>query len=172
MNKTVCWCCEREFEYDGEKYRDINCKHCGVQNSIYNPAEYKPIPPEEGEKEMINYSDEKYQGKFVYMPLMGDTAEFDIVEISEVKGDNPKFNFSEKVPVMANGEQVVDDDGEPVFKVKDLGYHIEAKLRTGKILSVTSMATFRSVFKKNEIQDGDKIRVFHKDKGEWIVEKI
>jgi phage FluMu protein Com len=170
MNKIKCWYCKKEFEYEGEKYRDVTCPHCGVMVSIYNPADNSG-ENKEGE-EMVNYEDEKYQGKFVYMPLMGDTAEFDIVEISEVQGDNPKFNFNEKVPVMANGEQVVDDDGEPVFKQKDLGYHIEAKLRNGKILSVTSMSTFRQVFKKNEIQDGDKVRIFHKDKGEWVVEKI
>ncbi len=121
---------------------------------------------------MINYGDEKYQGKFVYLPLMGEKAEFDIVEISEVKSDNPKFNFSENVPVMANGEQVIDDDNEPVFKKKDLGYHVEAKLKNGKILCISSMSSFRAVFKKHEIQDGDKVMVFHKDKGEWIVEKI
>ena len=121
---------------------------------------------------MINYNDEKYQGKFVYLPIMGETAIFEIGEITEAKSDNPKFNFSEKVPVMANGEQVVDDDGEPVFKSKDLGYHIEAKLKNGKMLSVTSMSAFIQVFKKHEIQDGDKVKIFHKDKGVWEVEKL
>lgn len=168
----ACWFCGFVNEAIPDNFfGDFNCKECGVQNSVYNPDEADPEIKKE-EEQMINYEDEKYQGKFVYMPLMGEEAEFDIVEISEVKSDNPKFNFSEKVPVMANGEQVVDDDGEPVFKVKDLGYHIEAKLKSGKILSVTSMSTFRQVFKKYEIQDGDNIRVFHKDKGVWEVEKL
>ena len=35
MNKTVCWYCAREFEYAGEKYRDVNCEYCGSENSIY-----------------------------------------------------------------------------------------------------------------------------------------
>jgi phage FluMu protein Com len=169
MNNTFCWNCGRPFEYDGEKYRDVDCPHCGVQNSIYNPA---LIEPEQEEEEMINYNDEKYQGKYVYLPLMGDTAVFEIVEIREAKSNNPKVNFSEKVPVTANGEQVVDDDGEPVFKSKDLGYHIEAELSNGKILSVTSMSAFIQVFKKNEIKDGDKVKIFHKDKGVWEIEKI
>jgi len=175
MNKTVCWYCLKEFEYDGEKYRDVKCPFCKVENSIYNPADSQPYVPdgtESEEEEMINYGDEKYQGKYVYLPTMGEHAEFDIVEIHEAKSENPKVNFSEKVPVMANGEQVVDDDGEPVFKVKDLGYHIEASLKNGKLLSVTSMSAFIQVFKKNNIQDGDHIKVFHKDKGEWEVTKL
>lgn len=168
MNKSTCWYCEKEFEREVE-FGDVKCAHCNMSNSFYNPAEYIPLIKEE---EMINYGDEKYQGKFVYMPLMGETAVFEIEEICEVKSDNPKFNFTEQVPVLANGEQVVDDDGEPVFKKKDLGYHIEAKLVNGKVLSVTSMATFKSVLKKHDVQDGDKIKVFHKDKGEWVVEKL
>lgn len=119
----------------------------------------------------VDYNNEKYQGKYVYLPLMGEEATFEITEIAEKISDNPKFNFTEKVPVMANGEQVVDDDGEPVFKKKDLGYHIECKLKNGKILSITSISAFLSVLKKYNVQDGDTIRVFHKDKGEWEVEK-
>jgi len=173
INKAICWYCRKEFRYEGEQYQDATCEHCGVMNSFYDSAMFVPLDEAENEEEkMINYGDEKYQGKYVYLPMMGETAEFDIAEIREVESDNPKFNFSEKVPVMANGEQVVDDDGEPVFKQKDLGYHIEARLKNGRILSVTSMSTFRQVFKKNEIQDDEKIRVFHKDKGEWIVEKL
>lgn len=181
MNETICWYCDKKFEYDGEKYQDVKCPFCGVENSIYNPdkPDWKPEVPVtthdewlNEEEEMIDYDDEKYQGKFVYLPTMGETAVFDIVEIREAKSNNPKVNFSDKVPVMANGEQVVDDDGEPVFKSKDLGYHIEAELSNGKILSVTSMSAFIQVFKKHEIQDGDKVKIFHKDKGEWIVEKL
>jgi phage FluMu protein Com len=170
LHKTTCWRCNKEFEYDGEQYRDVNCLHCGVLNSIYNPADY--IPPIEGEEDMLNYGDEKYQGKFVYMPKMGETATFEIKELREAESDDPRFNFSENVPVMANGEQVVDDDGEPVFKKKDLGYHVEAELENGKILSVTSFAAFAAVFKANNIQDGDKIKVEHLGKGEWKVTKL
>ena len=171
MNKINCWFCGKSFEYGGEKYRDINCPYCGMMNSVYNSKGYQPTE-KEMEESMINYDDEKYQGKFIYLPLMGETATFDIVEIREAKSANPKVNFSEKVPITANGEQVVDDDGEPVFKSKDLGYHVEARLENGKILSVTSMSAFIQVFKKHNIQDGDKIKVFHKDKGEWVVEKL
>jgi len=168
MHSRECWWCLKLFQYDGEQFRDVDCPHCNTMNSIYNPAVYQPNT----EEEMINYGDEKYQGKFVYLPTMGKTETFEIAVISEVQSDNPKFNFNEKVPVMANGIQVVDDDGEAVYKDKDLGYHIEAKLTNGKILSVTSMSAFIQVFKKNEIQDGDKVKIFHKDKGIWEVEKL
>ena len=171
--------CDFETSINEDNYGDHICPNCGIMISVYDPNkldENKPKTTEsewlKKEEEVINYGDEKYQGKFVYLPLMKETAVFDIEEISEVKSDNPKFNFSENVPVTANGEQVVDDDGEPVFKKKDLGYHIEAKLKNGKILCISSMSSFRSVFKKHEIQDGDNVKVFHKDKGEWEVTKL
>ena len=120
----------------------------------------------------IDYTQERYQGKFVYLPKMKESAEFEIVEIMEVQSDNPKFNFSEEVPVIVNGTAVVDDDGEQVTKKKDLGYHVEATLKNGKTLSITSMSAFIQVFKKHNIQDGDKIFVEHKDKGVWEVKKL
>ena len=120
----------------------------------------------------INYNDEKYAGKYVYLPPVGASDEFDIVEISEAKSDNPKLNFKERVPVVLNGEQVIDDEGEPLFKDKDLGYHVIAKLKNGKQLTITGMSAFIQVFKKNNVQDGDHIRVEHVGKGEWKVSKL
>jgi hypothetical protein len=171
-----CWYCEQETGLKETDYGDHRCPKCSVEISLLNPTDYKPYEPTgsetEEEKMAVNYKDEKYQGKFIFLPLIGEELIADIKEVKEVKCENPKLNFSENVPVMANGEQVIDDDQEPVFKKKDLGYHIEAELTNGKILVVTSMAAFRSVFKKHEINDGDKVRILHKDKGEWIVEKI
>ena len=180
MSKT-CWYCERPNDkIVDDFFGDFNCEFCGVENDCLNPAD-KPLETnqttESGwyknkEEEVLNYKDEKYQGKFVYLPVMGETAVFEIEEISEAKSDNPKFNFSENVPVTLNGEQVIDDEGEAVFKKKDLGYHIEARLTNGKILSITSVSAFIQVFKKHEIQDGDNVKVFHKDKGVWEVTKL
>jgi len=55
LHKSTCWYCEREFEYEGKVYRDIICPYCGVQNSIYNPADSQPYEPNgsEREEEMI-----------------------------------------------------------------------------------------------------------------------
>jgi hypothetical protein len=166
---------------------DHNCEHCGVMNSYYpddrckrcietigmKPEAYCKLCLKNKEDNMsLNYQDEKYQGKFIYMPKIGETLEIKIKELREVKSDNPKFNFSENVPVMINGEPAIDDEGEAITKKKDLGYHVEAELENGKILSVTSIAAFIQVFKKHQLNDGDEVKIFHKDKSEWIVEKL
>jgi uncharacterized Zn finger protein (UPF0148 family) len=176
MNHTTCWRCKKEFEYDGEPLRDVHCPHCGVLNSIMSqdvPDWSQPNQKEESKMtEQFDYNQEKYQSKFVYLPRVGEAAEFEIKEIREVLSDNPKFNFVENVPVIANGEQLIDDEGEPVFKKKDLGYHIECILTNGRVLTVTSLTAFYQVFKKNNIQPGEKVRISHIDKGQWKVEKI
>lgn len=177
-----CWFCDKITEIKNDDYGDHRCPFCNVEISIYDlnkqycEEQEKPKAADtswlnRGE-DMLNYNDEKYQGKFVYLPPIGKEIVIEIKELREVKSDNPKFNFSENVPVLMNGEPVIDDDGEPVTKKKDLGYHIEAELTNGKILSVTSIAAFINVFKKYEINDGDKVKISHQEKGMWIVEKL
>lgn len=201
MNQTICFYCNEEFEYDGEECRDVWCPFCKVMNSIYQ-SKVRPketcqkcgrgdgeidgaannpglrlclscfLEYQKGEGEMFNYNDEKYQGKYLYMPKIGEEVTIEIKEIREVKSDNPKFNFSEKVPVFIDGKPTIDDEGEEIFKQRDLGYHIECELVNGKILSVTNMAAFLQVFKKNNIQDAETWRIKHIDKGEWKCEKL
>ena len=120
----------------------------------------------------INYDDDKYSGKYVFLPKIGYEATFEIKSISEVQCTNPKLNFSRQEPVLVNGQQVVDDEGKVVTKAKDLGYHVECVLASGKTLSVTNIAAFKSVFKAHQVTDGDTIRVQHLNKGEWKVEKL
>ncbi len=187
-----CWYCDFPNEQIATDFiGDFSCEKCGVQNSVYpeikeekqpnqttesewlnDPFDTVDNPQSEEEEMALNYNDEKYQGKFIYMPRIGEEITIEIKELREVKSDNPKFNFSENVPVMINGEPAIDDEGEALTKKKDLGYHIEAKLKNGKVLSITSMSAFIQVFKKNNIQDGENVRIFHKDKGEWVVEKL
>lgn len=45
MNKTTCWYCKKEFEYEGEKYQDITCPYCKILNSIYDPNAKEEIKP-------------------------------------------------------------------------------------------------------------------------------
>lgn len=113
----------------------------------------------------LNYSEFKTDSKYVYLPRVGEEMIYEIKEISKVTEGNPKFHFQQ------NQEVVLDDDSVATVK-KNLGYHIEARLANGKILSVNSLSAFLKVFKKYEINDGDHIRVFHIDKGEWEVEKL
>ena len=47
----TCFHCEKEFGYEGEKYRDMVCPYCHVQNSVYNPADCKK-PLKENNKEL------------------------------------------------------------------------------------------------------------------------
>ncbi len=167
---TLCWYCQKPVGWESEAELEKHCINCGVLNDR-NP--YPQIETQPKEEEMaLNYGDDKYQGKYIYMPRIGETLEIEIKELREVKSENPKFNFSESVPVMINGEPAIDDEGEAITKKKDLGYHIEAELTNGKILSVTSIAAFIQVFKKNELNDGDKVRIKHIEKGIWEVEKL
>lgn len=61
MNKTICWMCDKEFEYEDPKYRDAFCTHCGVMNSVYDPAKSiihdTPKGEYEGDEEMPNIGD-------------------------------------------------------------------------------------------------------------------
>lgn len=73
MHKWFCWFCNKEFEYDGEQYRDVNCLHCGVQNSIFPPNKPDWTPTEgykEGEEEMGQLAElAKKQSKFLILDL-------------------------------------------------------------------------------------------------------
>jgi len=164
-----CWYCDKEVGWESDAELEKHCVNCGVLNDR-NP--YPPVTEKKEAEVAINYGDEKYQGKFIYMPKIGEEITIEIKELREVKSDNPKFNFSESVPVMIGGEPAIDDEGEVITKKKDLGYHVEAELTNGKILSVTSIAAFIQVFKKNELNDGDKVRIKHVEKGIWEVEKL
>ena len=117
----------------------------------------------EEEEKMINYN-EMGTGKYIYMPKIGESIEVKIKEVKKVEGGNDKFNFKQK-------EKVALPDGTIATIDKSLGYHIEAELEDGKILSVTSLAAFLQVFKQYQINDGDEVKITHKDKGIWEVNK-
>ena len=111
----------------------------------------------------IDYNDPEFASNYVYMPKVGETAEFDIDVISKV--NNPKFNFKREV-------EVEHPELGKVKKLEQKDYYIQATLKDGKILSITNEAAFKTVFKANNIQDGEKWRISHKGKGEWEVTKL
>jgi hypothetical protein len=113
----------------------------------------------------INYDDAKYSGKFVYLPKIGERAEFDIDKIEEVQGEKERFNFHTM-------EEITFPDGTKAAREKDLGFHVEAKLKNGKILHIGNLGAFHAVFKAHRINDGEKIKVHHVARGEWKVERV
>ena len=118
---------------------------------------------------MINY-ERDWPSKWCYLPPVGEEREFDIKEIKKVECDNPKFNFTETKQMDVTDPET----GEivSVEKKKDLGYHIECDLVSGQILTITSISAWYKVFVANKIQDGEKVRIKHIDKGEWEVERL
>ena len=76
MNECVCWCCNTVFLYDGEKYQDVICPHCCVENSIYDPSKQEPQPKEEAMKPP------KHEAKDFEKVAIGEMIPGEIVEIN------------------------------------------------------------------------------------------
>jgi hypothetical protein len=112
----------------------------------------------------LNYDDAKYS-KWVYLPKQGETAIFDIDTIEEVKVSDPKNRFQ-----FVSTEKVELPDGTEAEKKTPLGYCIRAMLKDGRELTITSLGAFNKTFRAFRIQDGDKVKITHKDRGEWVVE--
>jgi len=55
-HKIICWYCKKEFEYQGDKYQDVFCFFCDIMISVYDPADYIPIPPEQEEEWILSSS--------------------------------------------------------------------------------------------------------------------
>ena len=103
--------------------------------------------------------------KYVYMPKIGEEIEVKIKEVRKVTEGKDMFHFKMRDTIdLPNGGKAVAE--------KSLGYHIEAELEDGRILSVTSLAAFLMVFKKHQINDGDHVHIEHPAKGSWIVTKL
>lgn len=112
------------------------------------------------------------RGSWVYLPKVGEQDVFDIKRMWFDKADDDRFNFSK--------QEVVDlPDGSKATKHVTIKnpetnepFNLQCELSNGKILSVSSFPAFMQVFKKGDVQDGDKIKVSHPAKGQWLVEKI
>jgi len=80
MNSATCWYCDKIFEYGGDKYQDVNCPHCGVMNSIYNPnnPECKPENKTTEQEWLKKEEGMLLGGKFLKVSdcKTGDTIEF------------------------------------------------------------------------------------------------
>ena len=109
---------------------------------------------------------------WVKMPKVGEEPkEFKIQSCERIDDPEYKYNFEKNEPVMINGQPVVDDDGETVYKKVNQGYRYVYTLEDDKKFSISSWKPFYA-FKAVQVQDGDHIRVSHPEKGEWKVEII
>jgi len=105
LNNFICWLCFKYFEYEGEKYKDIVCPHCGVLNSIYNPADFQPIENEE-EKMKIKLSD--------YIKADVDVKQGDIIKILDegIETENENFTNDDGTPKIDHIFKISLVDGE------------------------------------------------------------
>jgi len=119
----------------------------------------------------MDYSKFSGSGNWVYLPKMGESGIFHIKKMSFSKSTDERFNFSKSESVTENGKTVTTH--EPILS-PDTGepFNLQCELENGKTLSVSSFGAFMQVFKKGDVQDGDKIKVSHPKKGEWLVEKL
>jgi len=107
MNETTCWMCSKPFEYTGEKYQDTKCPNCGVQCSVYNPADQnneQQINQATTEEEWLNEEEEmgelarRAKEKSPYIKLeIGESSEPLIYkswkEITGQFGDSFRYAF-------------------------------------------------------------------------------
>jgi len=134
MNKTICWFCGKEFEYDGEQYRDVNCSFCGIENSIYNPYQAKQ------EFNKPNTTEEEWlERKEKNMILTGKR---NFLRVSDVKG-------GEIITFLNEGEWVENKkytypDGTPRkdFVIKITIFELEKDMR----LNATNRSNLISAF--------------------------
>lgn len=78
MSMKLCWFCEKENKQIADDFfGDFNCESCSVQNSVYDPKDYQPIPPEagEGKEEMGRLGDvAKAKSPFIRLEIGQSTA--------------------------------------------------------------------------------------------------
>ena len=120
----------------------------------------------------MDYSKFKGGGKYVYLPLKGDEATFEIVKMSFGRSDIAKFNFNTKEDVKLPDGTMAAKTTPILNPETKLPFNLQCELKEGKILSVSGWCAFMSIFKKGDVQDGDIIKVGHPGQGEWTVEKI
>jgi len=103
--------------------------------------------------------------KWFYLPRIGEEVIIDVVKISKKTDGKPEYNF------MRN-KKIKLPDGTEAEQKENLGYNMEVECFGGRILSIGSLSAFLSTFVKHDIQEGDVVKIMHKDKGVWEVEKI
>jgi hypothetical protein len=172
--------CSKGIEYEGITFTDIFCPHCGVLNSVLNPAsqDWLKTQPKTTYDEWLSTkedsmpfdADVKQDSQFLKLPKQGESYDFsvhgDIAKIEKIANPDGKkgFNFTKKV-------QVTTPDGKLVTADDDQGYFYLMTFADGKKLSLSSWSPFFAM-KEVGIAEGMSFQVEHKEKGKWIVEKV
>jgi hypothetical protein len=116
----------------------------------------------------------KNTNMFIYLPKVGEENTFHIKRIYKKTEGLDKFHFFKKVKTYK--KTLHPETGKEIVKIQNveenMGYHIEAELMNGQILSISNISAFYRVFVDNNVQDGDKIKVKHLSQGAWQCEKI
>lgn len=96
MNSTRCWLCQKNFNYDGEQYRDVKCPHCGVINSIYNPDKPDWIPTNQTKSSYQDYLDKREREEQVKPPKR-ESKDYEKVKIGEmIPGVIAEINYDKE----------------------------------------------------------------------------
>lgn len=103
-------------------------------------------------------------GRFVYLPKVGEEKTYEIKEVRKVTSGQDRFHIKRR-------EKIDLPDGTEGVVETSLGFHIECDLEDDKILSITSLSPFIS-FKQEKVNDGDKLKVSHPEKGVWSFEVL
>ena len=117
---------------------------------------------------------EKQEQKWLLLPKVGEMIDYSThgkITLIDKVVSSKGFNFRERVAVIKDGQPILDDDGQPLYKDKDLGYRYDVVFEDGKRLSISSWKVYYAMIEA-KIEEGDVIKIDHAEKGKWLIEKI
>jgi hypothetical protein len=150
MNKATCFNCRKEFEYDGEQYRDVRCSFCQVENAVY---------PEVKDEEC------KYCiGKFGYKPeayceLCRKNREEEMANLGDLRKNLRKEDVrAEDVLSFVDAGEIKDVDFSTAQDGSDIKtvFQVTVELPNGKQKIYTPNATTRGILSDKWGEDTEK----------------
>lgn len=170
MYDKRCWYCDSQLSCKEEEIFD--CPECGMENDL---TTYTPLTENKVNKEEVNMPFEK-EGEskdvvWLKMPLEGKSYDFTphgaitaIIKVDNVDHKKGKFNFMKKVEmVLPNGNKAKVDE--------DCGYYYRIEFSDGAKMTISSWSPYFAMTRAN-ICEGSTMKVNHKAKGEWEIERI
>lgn len=103
------------------------------------------------------------ESKFVKLPKEGgDPIVICIKSVEKVQGEKSKYNFHKN-------EKLTLPDGNQVDVKVDQGYRFKLTMDDGKVLEIGSWKPYYA-FKNAGVKAGDRVKISHPVKGEWLCE--